>query len=256
MIRCLLPSANNERGQAVNHPISRPAFPIITSLSLLACGAGCREVWDARMYNNSGQVRDVRVGGKESSWPAGTVWKGPYLGREGILIRGGDQDWRYEQQLPPASYVQTRGLGKTNNTVSLQLEPDGSLFALKPDQQPPAPQPIDQPPGWPMRPRVRSESGSTTAQSEARGVEVGDAIRLRVLRLLPNLSEIRRIIILSRNPTLTGHYTTAGDYGQYFLRWDFGDGTWLDVGYTGTLNDPNPSDGSVQPTLHEAKGGS
>ena len=120
---------------------------------LLTSGLSCQIAPIVMFYNHSLENLILRVLDEQHGLPSLDAIEiaYPYAANGGFTLSGNGCERSYRPPPPPArEFTRYRGV---REHITVQLEPDGSIFVLRPDQKPPIDvKPVDQPPEFPLHP--------------------------------------------------------------------------------------------------------
>ena len=130
------------------------------ALLLVGSLTACTMVDSCELYNNSGSPLTVvrTKGGEEQPSvhvkPGESILLADWISGE-IRVEKGGVVSRYSPTAPDTAFVITRGFGPWMKRVfRAQIDSQGQIFVLKPDQSVPATKFVEQPDGFPLVPSL------------------------------------------------------------------------------------------------------
>ena len=135
---------------AMEQIVMRLSRMVSTCIFALLAGAfltGCPRFSEVVLYNNAGADLTLNIAGQSYVVADGSVARFRYTATS-VEVKSALGLWTYERNIPHGGSDGPFFDG----TLRLQIEPNGTLYALKPDQIPPLDFFPEQPAGYPMSP--------------------------------------------------------------------------------------------------------
>ncbi len=132
----------------------------VTAVALLCLVGGCTIQLSCKIYNNSGatikivKFRDGAVERRIDLKDDTSIFLKDWAFWSYYVVREGER-WRYVPREPDMSFVISTGFGPwTKRFFKAQIQPDGRIYLLKPNQYFPQDNFVEQPVGFPLKPAV------------------------------------------------------------------------------------------------------
>lgn len=119
---------------------------------------GCSAPMFLTLYNHTGVPLTVHVADRKFEIGINSPLTIKYPGTDVMEIGDGNQVWEYKVIVPPKKYCRPIWAGSTELEIYGQIEPDGLIYALKPNTVLPTRDLPPQPSGYPLR-SVRTVTG-------------------------------------------------------------------------------------------------